>query len=549
MSTTIKPLSSTLRVVEWDDLPVYVRSIPQNFNPLADGVLMKHQRDWIKAKARIKVADKGRRTGITFAEAHDKTLVAASSKEAGGDNVYYVADSKDKGLGFIGYIATFARVIVQAQGQGISGIEEFLFEDQDENGKTKHITSYRIRFSSGFQAVALSSRPENIRSLQGDVVIDEAAFHPNVQAVLDAAAALLIWGSRISVISTHNGKDNPFNQLIKDVEAGYYGEDAIVYKVTFDDAVANGLYERVCLIRGWTPTSEGKEKWYKGIRNSYGTRRAAMLEELDCIPRDGGGIAIPSTWIERAMKEERPVLRLTFDDAFADKEPEERENYVNDWIKEVLDPVLKHLNPNLSHILAQDYARHRHFSVIGIGEITSNLSLYVPFIVEMHKVPYKQQKQIVYYIIRHLPKFSAAAFDATGNGETQAEEAKDEFGKTFIHEITFSRSWYSTWSPKLVSLFEDGFIDIPRDANIEQDLRQIVYIDGIPMVPHIEKKDLKEPELVRHGDSAPMFMLLRFAMLNRSTQVFEYTLVPRRHGEQNTMLDDIPDNSPFSGNW
>ncbi|MCR2726210.1 hypothetical protein NSP06_24420, partial [Salmonella enterica] len=86
------------------------------------------------------------------------------------------------------------------------------FEDQDEGGKTKHITAYRIRFASGFQVCALSSRPANIRGLQGHVVIDEAAFHPDVQGVLDAATALLIWGGQITIISSHNGKNNPFAQ-------------------------------------------------------------------------------------------------------------------------------------------------------------------------------------------------------------------------------------------------------------------------------------------------------------------------------------------------
>jgi hypothetical protein len=89
------------------------------------------------------------------------------------------------------------------------------------------------------------------------VVIDEAAFHPNVQGVMEAATALLIWGGRISVISSHNGKNNPFNQFVKDIENGV-GEDAKVHVVTFDDAVANGLYERV-LMQGKEATLEGKK--------------------------------------------------------------------------------------------------------------------------------------------------------------------------------------------------------------------------------------------------------------------------------------------------
>ena len=196
----IKPLATTVRTLEWDDLPASVRSIPEGFNPLDDGVLMKHQREVAAIQASIIAVPKGRRTGITFGTMLNKTLVAAARKSAGGDNVYYIGDTKEKGLEAIGYCAKFARVIAQAQGQGASGVEEFLFEDQDDNGKTKHITAYRIRFASGFQVCALSSRPANIRGLQGHVVIDEAAFHPDVQGVLDAATALLIWGGQITVI-------------------------------------------------------------------------------------------------------------------------------------------------------------------------------------------------------------------------------------------------------------------------------------------------------------------------------------------------------------
>ena len=234
----------TKRIVEWEELPLSVREIPDTFDPMAHGLLMKHQTEAIALchQYDITVVEKGRRTGITFGISLDKSLVAASQRSAGGDNVYYVGDTKEKGLEFIGYCAKFLRTIATAQGQGVSRIEEFLFEDQDEHGKTKYITSWRIRLASGFQIVALSSRPENIRGLQGHVVIDEAAFHKNVQAVLDAATALLIWGSKIVIISTHNGTANAFNELIKEIQNGVYEDTAIVYKATFDDAVANGLY-------------------------------------------------------------------------------------------------------------------------------------------------------------------------------------------------------------------------------------------------------------------------------------------------------------------
>ncbi|MDA8449827.1 hypothetical protein M4R23_09035 [Acidovorax sp. GBBC 3332] len=507
----VKPLASTVRVVEWDELPARARSIPANFNPVAEGVLMLHQREVVKLQHSIVAVPKGRRTGITFAVMLRKTLVAAASPKAGGRNVYYVGDTKEKGLEAIGYCAKFARVIARAQGE-VSDIEEFLFEDQDpKTGETRHITAYRIRFASGFQVCALSSRPANIRGLQGDVVIDEAAFHPDVQGVIDASTALLIWGGGITVISSHNGRKNPFAQFCKDIEAGLYGEDATVYTVPFDTAVANGLYERVCWMQGEEATADGKAAWYARIRNGYGPRKAAMREELDAIPRDGGGTMLPGIWIENAMRQERVVLRLTLDDDFALKDPAEREAYVKDWIERHVAPELAKLDKSLRHGLGEDFARHRDFSVVVPIAIEQTLRRTVPFVVEMHNVPTRQQEQILWAVIRGLPNFIGAAMDAGGSGATLAEYTADEFGHSYVAQIQLSRSWYGEWMMKLIEAFEDAVIDLPRDANHQQDLRSVEDSDGIPMVSPVRREDLKDPDLFRHGDFAIALALAWYA--------------------------------------
>ncbi len=69
--------------------------IPADLDPLAEGVLMLHQRQWLEDKSDLKICKKGRRTGITFAEALDDTLIAAAARSAGGDNVFYIGDTKD----------------------------------------------------------------------------------------------------------------------------------------------------------------------------------------------------------------------------------------------------------------------------------------------------------------------------------------------------------------------------------------------------------------------------------------------------------------------
>lgn len=472
---------------------------------------MAHQSEWLSIDAQIKLCEKGRRTGITFAEALDSVITAASQKSAGGMDCFYIGDTKEKGLEFIGYCAKFSRVMAEAQASGVSEIEEFLFDDQDEAGNTRQINAYRIRYASGFKIVALSSNPAGVRGLQGKVIIDEAAFHRDVSAVLDAATALLIWGGRIVIISTHNGKSNAFNQMVNDIRDKRYGDSARVYRATFDDAVANGLFERVCFMAGKAATAEDKEAWYKKIRNAYGPRKAQMREELDAVPRDGNGVCIPGVWIEDAMRAGRTVLRLALDDDFTLQSLDRRAAYVDDWIERYLVPLLLALTPELRHYLGMDYARHRDFSVICPMPVDQSRHRDVPFVVEMHKVPYRQQKQILFYILHRLPRFSGAALDATGSGETLAEEAADEFGHDRIHQVKLSRAWYGAWMPRFIQLFEDGTISIPMDDSLQQDIRSIEMVEGIPQIVKARSQDLKDPDLYRHGDFAGAGVLANFA--------------------------------------
>ena len=94
-----------------------------------------------------------------------------------------------------------------------------------------------------------------------------------------------------------------------------------------------------------------------------------------------------------------------------------------------------------------------------------------------------------------------------------------------MHQVKFNRGWYGTWMPKLVQGFEDGMIDIAADPNMAQDLRAIEEVDGIPMVAKARRKDVKDPDLYRHGDGASMLALGWFATLNLSAAI-DFTPLP-----------------------
>ncbi len=473
---------------------------PEDFDPLADGILMAHQVEWVADHSDLKLGEKGRRTGITFAEALDTTIIAASAKSAGGQNSYYIGDTKDKGLEFVSVCARFAKTVAKE----LLTVDEFLFEDVQPDGSTKGITAYRIRFASGNEIVALSSNPANIRGLQGRVIIDEAAFHRNVAAVIDACNAMLIWGGVIRIISTHNGALNAFNELIKETRAGQY--DYSVHRVTFDDAVANGLYERVCLMRGWTPTAEGKEQWYRKIRRSYGSRVDAMREELDAIPREGDGVLLPLAWIEACSNPAYKVARWEPPvEGFVRMSESARRGEMLDWLNRVVRPLITpYLGEGRTWYLGGDFGMRQDRSSFPFGFVDQDLKRRVPLIVELRTCPYDQQKQALFWLVDQIEatgdRFAGGILDANGNGMVLAQEAAQRFGDRIVEKMP-SVEWSRETGPRFRAAFEDGTIEIAADIDVRNDLRQLVNSGGVAKMPkHVRAEGTDGGK--RHGDSA-----------------------------------------------
>jgi phage FluMu gp28-like protein len=491
--------------------------IPEDHDPLAAGVLMAHQLDWIEDESDLKLGEKGRRTGVTYAEALDDTLIAAKKKSEGGQNVFYIGDTKDKGREFIGYVAHFAKIVAGELAQ----IEEFMFEDEREDGSSKFISAYRVRFSSGSRVEALSSRPENIRGLQGVVVIDEAAFHKDVRGVLDAVNALLIWGGKIRVISTHNGVLNPFNELIREAKAGK--NPFKVHFIPFKKAVENGLYKRVCLITGKKWSAEAEAEWEAKIRASYGPRTSAMEQELDAIPSEAEGAALTRVQIEACMTTGIPIVRWTLPDAFKNYPEHVRKTECKAFCERELKPILDQLDPRRPHYLGQDFARSGDVSGVLVAETDAMLTRNTKFVLEMRNVPFDQQRDVLFYIGDALPRFSGAALDATGNGAYLAEKAVQRWGERAL-EVKFTVEWYRINSTPYVEAFSDRTIVLPRDEDVLRDHQALAYVKGVIKVPD-DMRYKGMDGFDRHGDTAIAGLLMWHASQLGAVE-YDYTPAP-----------------------
>ncbi|MBP2843753.1 hypothetical protein J9A02_27445 [Pseudomonas sp. PNP] len=470
--------------------------------------MLPYQQKWIGIRAPLKVGEKSRRIGLTWAEAADNVLVAASAKSAGGQTVYYLGYNQDMTVEYIQACAMWARAFNYAAEE----IEEGIWPDEDPD---KNIKTYTIVFPSGHRIVALTSRPSNLRGRQGVVVIDEAAFHSDLAELLKAALALLIWGGEVHVISTHDGTENAFNELIEEIRAGK--RKGHLFRCTFSEAVADGLYDRVCMRRGIPHTKEEEEAWVQDVYSFYGD---AATEELDCVPSQGGGAYLSLALVESRTSRESPVVRLKYPQGYETAPEHVRLAESLEWCERELLPLLKAMPTGVQSFYGMDFARSGDLSVFWPLLKEQNLRKRTPFVLEMRNVPFKQQEQILFYIVRRLPNFLKGAHDARGNGQQIAESAAVEFGFNRIEQVMLTEGWYRDNMPPFKAALEDDTLyGIPADKDVTGDIRAFRVVKGVARIP--EQRTTEKGGDKRHGDAGVALVLGDFAS-RQEVEIFEY---------------------------
>jgi phage FluMu gp28-like protein len=473
-------------------------------------VLLQYQKDWISDPADVAFWEKSRRIGASWTDAADSVMVAAAAEDA--MDAMYIGYSEDMTREYIDDCAMWAKAFNFVA----SEVGEVMFDDTDEHGDTQQIKAFRIDFANGKKILALSSRPRSIRGKQGKVTIDEAGFHDDLQGLLKAALAMLIWGGKVRVISSHNGDANPFNENVNDIRAGKLPYS--LHRTTFDDALADGLYERVKLIQGERLKEKTLEEWRAKIYAQYGENAA---EELDVIPSAGSGRYLTRMMIEACMKPGIPVVRLVQPDSFTLLPQHIREAETRDWCEAHLLPLLEKLDPALDSYFGNDFARSGDVAAFAPLQQTRSLDLVTPFILEMRNVPFEQQKQILFFIVDRLPRFCAGALDARGNGQYLAEVAMQRYGATRIAQVMLSQEWYRDNMPPFKAAFEDKKLTVPADADVLADLRTVVMEKGVAKVPdnaRVKGSDGRD----RHGDTAIALALATFAVFTMEPVPMEF---------------------------
>lgn len=478
--------------------------------------------------------EKSRRIGMTWGLAAYLVLVAGRQKKAGGMDVMYISYAKDMTREFIDACAMWARAFDNAA----AAVEETLFE---QGSGDKAINAFRIKFASGFEIMALSSAPRGLRGKQGVVLIDEAAFVDDLDALLKSALANLIWGGKVIVCSTHLGFDNPFNAAIQEILAGRIDYDHM--RVTLDDAMNEGLYQRIALVTGKTWSPEGEAAFRESIINRY---RDNADEELFCVPSLSSGAWLPAPLIEARMTVKRPVLRLDLPADYLYRHRLDQQALLAEFLAD-LKEQLAALPRDVKYAFGFDFGRVSDLSTVSLLAIEQALKRTEALSIEMRNVPGDEQKMIVGLILDAVrSQLIGAGFDATGMGWTVAEDMGRKFGLREDHEagsglimaVKFTEEWYRLHMPPLKAAFEDDALALIADELHLSDLRAIKLVRGIARVPALREGETGKK---RHGDYAIALALAHWASRMRWSEYSYRGAVSSRDQGQGQLADDRDD--------
>jgi phage FluMu gp28-like protein len=478
---------------------------------LPDVFLPYQQALWAAIDANdLVVAEKSRRTGFSWALGGIAAATAALQRGAGGQDVLYMGYEKEMTREFIDYVAEFAKSFDLLAGE----VEEGVFRDADH--PERDIQVFRIKFASGFEVVALPSVARALRGKQGLVIIDEAAFLDDLREVLKAALALLIWGGKVVVVSTHNGDTSPFAELVNEIRAGR--QRGCVLRLTFDEALAQGLYRRICLARGLRWSDAAEIAWAEDIRATY---RDNADEELDVIPSPTTGAYLPGPLLDARADKSISVLRWTAPAGFSLWAEQLRIAEVRDWCEAELRPLLESLDRTEPHCLGEDFGRVRDLTVLWLLAIRRDLTRRTRCVIELRGVPYEQQRQVLFYLLDRVPRFRAGVLDATGNGGYLAEVAVQRYGER-ITALMMNEPWYRENMPPFKAALEDDMLNLPADREIQDDLRMLRLVRGVARIPERRLSAEREP---RHGDAA-IAACLAYAASRMEPEEYEYLPAP-----------------------
>lgn len=399
--------------------------------PEKDSLLLPYQRAWAQDKSRLKIAEKSRQIGWTWATAY--ALVRRKCRKAERLDAWVTSRDELQARLFLEDCRKFAELLQTAG----TVFQVSIIEKQVRSARA-------LQFANGRRIYSLSSNPDAQAGKRGDRVLDEFALNPDPRKLYAIAYPGITWGGQLEIFSTHRGSANFFNQLIQEVKEKGNPKGFSLHSVSLQTALEQGfLYKLQQKLPFDDPRQEMDETDYFNFIKSGCPDEETFLQEYCCVPADDATAFFPYDLIDSCRYP-----------------PEER------WEIEEFEKI----RADSSLFLGVDLGRENDLTVIWVLEPLGD-TFYTRAIEIMKNTPFDRQEFALYRWLR-LSQTRRCCIDQTGLGLQFVERAKKRFGYK-IEGVHFTQNVKESLVYPVRTLFETRKIRIPDDPQVISDLRKI----------------------------------------------------------------------------
>lgn len=398
---------------------------------------LPYQIRWIRDDARIKIMEKSRQIGLSWATAYRALRNAMQRPRT---QIWICSRDTQQAQLFLNDCRAFADIYKLTQ---LSCL-------MDPQKGTKAVLSLK----NGSALTIVSSNINSQAGKRGSRILDEFALHEDPEGLYNIAYPGITWGGQLEIISTHRGAHNFFNRLVE--EARYQGNPKKIslHRVTLVDALEQGFLKK---LKSKLPPEDPRQAmdegdYYNFIKNSCASEKS-FLQEYMCQPTED----------ETAL--------LSFDrlEGCFYANPVESQQYLH--------------GPTF---LGVDLARTQDLSVFAVFEKLNDL-YFLRHLQCLKNARFDEQEAIFDQLFRHF-HVQRAAVDQTGIGRQFVERAQTRFGTHDVQGIQFTQSTKENLAYAFKSYVDRHQIRIPRDEALIADLLTLrVDESGRLSAPHSAK--------------------------------------------------------------
>ena len=388
-------------------------------------LLLPYQKKWVEDAARLKLCEKSRQIGWTWATAYG--LVRRKSMADARLDAWISSRDDIQARLFLEDCKSFANILQT----GARDLGEAAIDDDGHS-------AYVLAMANGLRVHSMSSNPDAQAGKRGDRVLDEFALHPDPRKLYAIAYPGITWGGSLEIFSTHRGSQNFFNGLVNEVKHKGNPKGFSLHTVTLADALDCGfLYKLQGKLPPDDPRQDMDEAAYFDFIRAGCPDEESFAQEYMCQPSDDATAFIDYTLLD------------------ACKHPAGA-----DWQTAGTGPLY----------LGVDIGRHHDLTVLWLAEDCGGV-LVTRKVITLRNTPFHLQTAELYKLLA-LPNLRRCCIDKNGIGEQMAEEARRKFGHR-VEPTALTGPSKESMAYATRSRMEDRTFRIPDDRAVFADFRGI----------------------------------------------------------------------------